>query len=73
MSAREIRSQSFPSLELMGVDQRPPVAAPSSRKPGQWAFGLIINNCGAAKFSDQFALLQRKMLGAKTIDDGLLL
>jgi hypothetical protein len=73
MSACEIRSQSFPSLELVSVDERASIAAPSSRKPGQRAFGFIVNNCGAAKFSDQLALLQHKMLGAKMIDNRLLL
>jgi hypothetical protein len=69
MSAREIRAQPFPSLELMSVDERASIAAPSSRKPGQRTFGFIVNNCGAAKFSDQLALLQHKMLGTKMIDD----
>src|SRR6185437_76763 len=72
MCACEFGAQPFTSLQLMRLDHRPAVTPAPSSKPHQGAFILVDDNFATAGHRGDLALPKNEMLGAKTVDFGLL-
>jgi hypothetical protein len=64
MGAREIGPQPLAGQKLVRSDQGTAVASAPSRQPGEWAFGFIDRDIGAAAFGRDLSFCQVEMLAA---------